>query len=449
MKNYIVVFVSLISLSLSAQNIHTGYYSNAFILQSASNPAAFPEANTVVGFPALSNISYGLQWPLSLNELYEKGEGDSLRISLPSISSYIDKQDALYLNGRHQILHFGFKVGKKKKVFAYLGDEIVTDIGLRISGNLVDYLSSGNAHFLNRQMNFNDERLEVSVYNSFYVGAAVNLNEKWNVGTRLKVLTGMANVQTEQLHLGFYTDSTSIPIYETSLQADVSLQTSGMGMVSDSLDFDPLLNSGFAFDLGATYKYSEKLEFSFALNDIGSINWAEENNEYYTTEGEVEYVFEGLTQSSSGAEVLEDQLEEITDSLSTTMELTKSSGAYTTKIHSSLFLGAEYKLNEKHNFSLLFHSRKHFDKSFNVYSLGYQYQMAESFQLLASYQNLSGISNVGAGFVWSPGPLQMHLVFDNMLVADVFDAKNLSVQMGFSFHFGKKKVEEEVIEESL
>jgi len=94
-------------------------------------------------------------------------------------------------------------------------------------------------------------------------------------------------------------------------------------------------------------------------------------------------------------------------------------------------------LNDQHSFSFLFNSKKKFDTQFNVYSFGYQFQMAESFQLLTSYQNLSGISNIGAGFVWSPGPLQIHMILENILVADVFDAKNLSVQMGLILNFGR------------
>ena len=40
--------------------------------------------------------------------------------------------------------------------------------------------------------------------------------------------------------------------------------------------------------------------------------------------------------------------------------------------------------------------------------------------------------------MWSPGALQMHLILDNMLAADLFDAKNLFLQLGFSLQFGKK-----------
>ena len=120
------------------------------------------------------------------------------------------------------------------------------------------------------------------------------------------------------------------------------------------------------------------------------------------------------------------------------MEPITTKGSYKTKLNSSVFLGVAYTLNKQHSFSLLFHTRKNLDSRLNVINLGYQYQVAESLQLLASYQNFNGLSNLGTGFVWSPGALQMHLILDNMLAADLFDAKNLFLQLGFSLQFGKK-----------
>ena len=145
MKNYILIVVSFFSFSLCAQNSYTGYYSNAFLLKSNSNPAAFPEGNVILGFPALSHFNFGMQLPLSLNELYEKGKDDSLRFNIPSIPSFIDDNDVLLLNARDQIFYLGFKVGKKKNIFTYIGDEIVADFGLRLSSSLVDYFTNGNA----------------------------------------------------------------------------------------------------------------------------------------------------------------------------------------------------------------------------------------------------------------------------------------------------------------
>ena len=433
MRKYIFVIISIFSLSSSAQNIYSGYHSNAFILNSNSNPASFPKAKTIFGFPALSHFSLGFQSPLSFNELFEKGEDDSLRLNIPSVHSFLGNKDALLLNARNQLFYLGFKVGKKKKIFVYLGDEIVADVCLKLSNNIVNYLTHGNAQFLNRQMNFKDERLDMSVYNSLYIGASSSVTDKLNIGTRIKLLNGIANVFTESLNLDFYTDSISIPIFQTTILADYDILTSGLASSTD-----PLLNSGFAIDLGASYKFNKKFEFSFALNDLGSINWAIENNEFYTTEGESEFVIDGLTESSSTDDNLDVQLEEILDSLTTIMGPIKTIGSYNTKLNPSVFLGIAYTLNKRHSFSLLFHSRKNLDSFLNVLNLGYQFQVAESLELLGSYQNFNGLSNLGTGFVWSPGAFQMHLILDNILVSDLLDAKNLFLQLGFSLQFGKK-----------
>lgn len=432
MRKYIFVIISIFSLSLNAQNIYSGYHSNAFILNSNSNPASFPEAKTIIGFPALSHFSLGLQSPLSFNELFEKGEDDSLRLNIPSVPSFLGNEDVLLLNARNQLFYLGFKVGKKKKIFVYIGDEIVADLGLKLSSNIVNYLTHGNAQFLNRQMNFKDERIGMSVYNSFYIGASTSITDKLNIGTRIKSLNGISNVFTESLNLNLYTDSTSLPIFQSTILADFDILTSGL-----TSSLDPLLNSGFAIDFGASYKYNKKFEFSVALNDLGSINWATENNEFYSTEGESEFVIDGLTESSTTDDNLDVQLEEILDSLVTIVRPIKTTGSYNTKLNPSVFIGVAYTLNKRHSFSLLFHSRKNLDSFLNVINLGYQFQVAESLELLGSYQNFNGLSNVGTGFVWSPGVFQIHLILDNILASDLFDAKNLFLQLGFSLQFGK------------
>ena len=439
MKKYIVLLLTLFSWSLSAQNIITGYHSKAFTLQSSSNASAFPEANYVLGFPGLSSLSFGIQTPLSLNESLIKGDDDSLRVSLPLISSNLSDLNLFSLSFREQLIHFGMKVGAKKNIYIYIGDELIVDAGTQFSDKFMNYFSKGNAQFLNQQMNFVSQKIDFTSYNSFYIGSAVKVNEKLEVGARIKFLNGIANVTSNKLNLGFYTDSTTSPIYTTTLTSDVLIQTSGQGAVSDTLEFDPSKNTGFAFDIGASYKFSEQLSASFALNDIGSINWESSNNKLYSTEGLKEFVFSGLTQTSYGAEDLELQMEEIVDSLMNTIEPKELSGAYKTTLNPNLFLGVSYDLSSKHNFSGLYHRKKRIDKSINIFSLGYQFNLGSTFQILASGQIMDGVNTIGSGFVWTPGPVQMHLIVDNILMADVFDFKRAFIQMGLSFHFGRNR----------
>jgi len=436
-KKYILVSLAVIASSIHAQDIHTGYHSNSFLLQSSVNPAIFPQANTVVSFPILAHSSYNFQLPFSLNEVMDKGNDDSLRISLPHIASNTSKHNILHANINRNLFFVGLKVGKKKDIFAYIGDDIYGSFGMNFSGSFIDYLAKGNASFLNNQQYLDDEQIEVLAYNKFYLGASYIVNKKWNVGARLNFLTGLVNIHTDKMSIGLYTDSTSSPIYQTIISTDMLIQTSGLGLTTDSLEFNPTANSGFSIDLGTTYKYSDEWTFSLAIKDLGAINWAEENSKLYSTEGESSFVIEGLTQTSSGGEDLIEQMEEITDSLTSQLEPVSLKRGYKTKLNSNIYLGAHYTLSKKHQFSALLHRTKRMDQGFTVFSLAYHYQLAKSFELLGSYRNLNGINNLGTGFVWNSNAMQLHFILDNILVLDVFDAKNFAYQFGLSFHFGK------------
>jgi len=429
MRKYIFLLAAFICASTIAQNIHTGYHSQAYILQSSSNPAAMPSSNFVLGMPVLTNLSTHIQFPVSLSEALDKRQDDSLTINIPSLISNFGGKDAFYVDARFNLLHVGFKVGYDKNVFLYFGDELVSDFNINFSGDIFHYLTRGNGHTLGQKINFNKEHFDGTLYNSFYLGSAVDFNDQLKLGVRFKVLTGIANLHTEKINLAF---QTSPDYYQTTLYSDVLVKTSGGGG-----DFNPIKNSGFAVDLGAIYQATDDLELSLAINDIGSIKWAEENNEFYTTDGENEYEFKGIVQSSADDDSeIENQIDEIVDSLTATMEINEISESYSTKLKSNLFIGAKYKLTEMHSFSFLFHSKKHPNVSVNTFMAGYQLQLGDSFQLLTSYKNFSGISNVGAGFVLSPGPFQFHMILENTLL-EVFDLKNFGMHMGLVLHFGR------------
>ena len=122
MKKYIFLlasFIYFIYTGVNAQNIHTGYHSEAFLLQSSSNAASMPKSNFVFGLGGLSSISTNIQWPLSLNEVFVKNQKDSLQVNFPSLISNLEDHDAFYFDGRLNLLHVGFKLGYDKNVFVY------------------------------------------------------------------------------------------------------------------------------------------------------------------------------------------------------------------------------------------------------------------------------------------------------------------------------------------
>ena len=100
----------------------------------------------------------------------------------PSIVSNLDDQDAFNFTGRINLLNFGFKVGYDKNVFIYFGDEVVVDVNANISSDIFEYLTKGNAAFLDRQMSFDEERVDAISYNSFYLGSAVQVSDELSLG---------------------------------------------------------------------------------------------------------------------------------------------------------------------------------------------------------------------------------------------------------------------------
>jgi len=391
----------------------------------------------VLGFPAFSNVNLGMQWPLSLNDFLQKQTDDSLHFNLPLLRSNLKNQNILNSSFRTQLFHFGFKVGKKKNVFVYVGDELVVDAGMQFSNKLVDYLTQGNASFINQRMVFDSQKIELTTYNSFYLGTAIKVNKKLEIGARIKILRGIANIHTQKLKFSAFTDSTSSPIFSTALSSDILIQTSGRGAADKSLSFDPKLNKGFAIDLGASYVFTDQFTASIALNDIGSINWDKSNNNLFTTNGEKEFEIVGLSQSSAGGEDLLAQIETLSDSLLLTLQPAEALGAYSTKLNPKFFLGLSYSLTSKHSFSALYNWRRNLSKGASAISLGYQFQLVNSLELLTSLSRFSKNTSLAAGFVWSPGPVQLHVLVDNIMFVDLFNAKSLFLQFGLSFRFGK------------
>ena len=65
---------------------------------------------------------------------------------------------------------------------------------------------------------------------------------------------------------------------EHNAAANASLRSSALSLDEDTSYFTG--NNGFGMDLGATYQVSEKWAVALSVNDIGTINWSENNTTY-------------------------------------------------------------------------------------------------------------------------------------------------------------------------
>ena len=213
-------------------------------------------------------------------------------------------------------------------------------------------------------------------------------------------------------------------------------------------------NSGFGLDLGAFYKLNEKWDISASVIDLGFIKWSTERVDYVSN-GEFE--FEGIDADLSNDKPVEDgAFDAVLDSIGEALEFEEVEGgpSYTKALPSRIFLGANYKLNEKHAFGGVYHMKLWNGKAYHDFSVNYQSRLSRGFQYTVSYSVINGTyNNVGLGMQFKAGPMQLYLISDNVL--DIIWYENLqssNMRAGLNITlFDKKdkrhkKVNEERIE---
>ncbi len=136
--------------------------------------------------------------------------------------------------------------------------------------------------------------------------------------------------------------------------------------------FMPPAGKGFGFDLGISFLIEGDWSISFALTDIGSINWTK-NTAKFKAEGEI--FINDLTN--------QDQLDSLGDKFTGNAE---KIGSFSTGLPTAFRFGLGYKLNETENFIP------------GTLTLGFDYNQG--------FNDLPGNSKtprVSLGFEWKPG----------------------------------------------
>src|SRR6185312_2047695 len=80
-----------------------------------------------------------------------------------------------------------------------------------------------------------------------------------------------------------------------TMAADMNVKTSGIHNFDDGFSLSNYSgNTGFGFDLGATFKPFDKLTLAASLVDIGAIKWTNNTYQYTLDKSKANYTFEGV-----------------------------------------------------------------------------------------------------------------------------------------------------------
>ncbi|WKN42549.1 DUF5723 family protein [Tunicatimonas pelagia] len=352
-----------------------------------------------------------------------------------------DVQDNLNLNGRDYV-HASFNADLFALSFPAGKNRFSLNVTEHIQGRLhydasiLELATTGNAP--GQTFQFGNYELNAIHFREFGIGWNRPFLEenKLTVGTRLKAVFGLGNIQTQYADVSL-TTGTEQELYAITTNANVRANTSGVDMLEDDLEayLFNLQNVGFGIDIGGTYELNNQISFSASVINLGMISW-QEDAKAYTSEGE--FTFTGVDNDDLLTEGFDIDIEQLTDSIADVFDLEEEEAQYTTGLPTQMYLTGNYQLARRTTASATLYSD--FYRSFRRgFALGIRQNVGRWLQAAATYsvQNRS-FNNLGAGLSLTTGPggIQLYCATDNILaLTSIGGARVANMRAGFNFVF--------------
>jgi hypothetical protein len=405
-----------------------------------SNPTAIPETKVNIGLPGLSSVYGGVtNSGFSFKNIYNKDT-----FAIDNGIKNLRKKNYIYAGVNVDLFHVQLKVHN-----GFLSFQITEKADMRFSypKDLIALAWQGNYQFAGNKADLSSLGVDFNYYREYALGY-IKESKKWNIGGKVKFLQGIANahVKNKGLELNVAKES-----YDLSVSSDVTLNTSGLDTDPSDLNVRNYLtrfsNKGLAFDLGTTYKHSDKLSFSASINNIGFIRWNSMLKNYNIKGGTS---FEGLqvTIPKNDSSTTPDYL----DSLNNSFKYTESSTKYTTWVIPQFYLRVKYNLTKGTILNASFSIEKY--KAYRTATtLGITQKVGRVFNVLLTYTyQYRSYDNFGIGVMVKPGPFQFYFVSDYILrtYTNYEDkhftvpatAKAMNVRVGMNLVFGRIRTPE-------
>ncbi|MCM1032817.1 MAG: DUF5723 family protein [Odoribacter sp.] len=356
-----------------AQTTNSGYFLENYNYRYQMNPA-LGNSDNFVSMPALGDLNIAMRGNLHLSSVLFNRNGRTVLFTNPNVSveealKGIHDRNRLGANIKLNILSAGFKAWGGYNTVSI---NAAANINATLPGAFFSLAKEGIS---NKTYDITDLRASAMGYGEFALGHSRDITQVpgLRVGATVKFLVGVANVDAyfNNAHLVLGEDSwtatTNADIYANvgGFQFDHEINdNTGREYVSGAnLDGDGSIGPngfGVAFDLGATYKWSD-FTFSLAATDLGFINFSDTH--YATTNGDQtintdSYIFSANGDASNSFENEWDKLKGDLDKLYQ-MQDHGNIGSRSRNLAATLNVGVEYEfpLYRKLHFGVLSSTR--------------------------------------------------------------------------------------------
>lgn len=456
-------------LTASAQALRSGYFLAGYSFRHQLNPAFSAERN-YISIPALGNINIGTQGNIGVGHfLYP--QNDQL---ITFMHSSINGQDFLGELKDKNRLSANINMTLLAAGFHAWGGFNTVDINLRsntsmnLPYDLFAFMKMGmtgsETHY-----DIGDLGIQSNNYIELAFGHSRKINDKLNVGGKLKFLLGAANLSLKMTDMDV---TLSQDKWMVKANGEMSASLKGLTMPTkaesgrnvdnasqrdlidwDNMDVDSPGLSGFgmAIDLGATYKVMDDLTVSAALLDFGFMSW---NNTIKAATSNAPWEFDGFQNIAVDSELgdddpnsLESQLDAIGKDLEdyASFHRTENGVKRTAMLGATLNIGAEYAfpLYKKLHFGFLSSTRINGKYSWSEGRISANVAPIKWFDAGVNY----AISSFGSSFGWllnfHPRGFNFFVGMDHLMgkITPQFipvKSGNMNLSLGFNVTFGGK-----------
>ncbi len=447
----LILCFGLLSNASFAQTESTLYFMNSLPQVVDVNPAIMPRYKLSIGLPFISSIgaSYSNNG-FTYNDMISRTNG-VVQADLSKFTKNLAEKNYITLSAQTDLFRVGIRVAPRFYVMASSSVKVYNRTMLE--RGLASLIVDGTAPIVGTYSNTAPQEEALS-YIETALGMAFQVNDKLTIGGRLKYLNGINNVTTKSSSAIVQVSDT----YQITATAAADVRTSGINnlntsgyKVKDHIG-DYFKNTGFGLDIGATYKFMDKLTLGISITDIGYINWKNNTYQYSLDPATAKYTFSGVDVNqllNNNKTSFSAQL----DSAKKKFEMKESaSGSYSTMLPGKMYLSGNYQLINNLSVGALFFSENFAGR----YSAGMTGSVNKNFgkaistSLSYTVSNRS-YNNIGMGVSFNLSPVQLYIVGDNLLRAPASLIVNqninsylnssqvINVRMGLNLVFGWDK----------
>lgn len=322
------------------------------------NPALSPKSSGYIIAPGISGISLGFEnTGFCFDDAFQKDKNDTLYFNLNKLSEKISDYNLTTANIEIPIFGVGFTV---KNNFFTISATNKTRADIVVPASILDIRYGNYNYKTEKPVNHSLSDLYTRAFNYFEyaVGFSRPITERIRLGVKAKLLMGNFALYSNKLDVKIETIQddhkfimdvyTNGEIY-TSAPLNVTHDEEGyvdeVEWDSDIMSISSSKNTGVAFDLGVTYKLTDKVTIGASVLDLGFISWKETPNTFVSNNN---FTFSGVNINGSvkddpETKVTDTYWEQLKDSLTRFADLRHKTKTFKTPLSANALIHLSYK----------------------------------------------------------------------------------------------------------